>query len=47
MDIVRVGFGFSFTLSYPVVLFEARHNLDMLVFTDPVTKVRENWEKKR
>ena len=34
MDAVRVGFGLSFTLSYPVVLFEARHNLDMLIFSD-------------
>ena len=34
MDIVRVGFGLSFTFSYPIILFEARHNLDMLVFGD-------------
>lgn len=34
MNVVRVGFGLSFTFSYPVVLFEARHNLDMLVFGD-------------
>jgi amino acid permease len=34
MDIVRTGFGLSFTFSYPIVLFEARHNLDMLIFGD-------------
>lgn len=34
MNVVRVGFGLSFTFSYPIILFEARHNLDMLVFGD-------------
>ena len=29
---VRCGFGLSFVLSYPVIIFEARANIDLLLF---------------
>ena len=32
MDILRVGFGLSICLSYPLMVWEARHNLDVLFF---------------
>ena len=32
MDSVRSGFGISFVLSYPVIIFEARSNIDLLLF---------------
>eukprot|EP00947_MAST-08B_sp_MAST-8B-sp1_P002234 g2234.t1 len=32
MDVVRVGFGLSVCLSYPLMVWEARHNLDVLFF---------------
>ena len=31
MNTVRVGFGISFVLSYTIIIFEARHNVDLLV----------------
>ena len=33
MNIVRVGFGISMILSFPLMIWEARHNLDVLLFT--------------
>jgi amino acid permease len=32
MDVVRTGFGISCVLSYPLMVWEARHNLDVLIF---------------
>jgi amino acid permease len=32
MDIVRTGFGISCVLSFPLMVWEARHNLDVLLF---------------
>ena len=32
MDIVRTGFGVSMVLSYPLMVWEARENLDLLIF---------------
>ena len=32
MDIARVGFGISFILSFPLMVWEARHNIDTLAF---------------
>lgn len=32
MDVARVGFGLSFILSFPLMVWEARHNLDTLIF---------------
>lgn len=32
MDVVRLGFGASLVFSYPIVLWEARKNLDVLIF---------------
>ena len=33
VNIVRVGFGISMILSFPLMIWEARHNLDILLFT--------------
>ena len=32
MDVVRTGFGISCVLSFPLMVWEARHNLDILLF---------------
>eukprot|EP00937_MAST-01D_sp_MAST-1D-sp2_P006439 g6439.t1 len=32
MDVVRVGFGFAIIFSYPVVVWEARHGLELQLF---------------
>lgn len=32
MDIVRTGFGIACVLSYPLMVWEARHNIDVLLF---------------
>ena len=34
MDAVRTGFGLSMVLSFPLMVWEARHNLDVLIFGD-------------
>ena len=32
MDVVRTGFGIACVLSYPLMVWEARHNIDVLLF---------------
>jgi amino acid permease len=34
MDVMRTGFGVSMVLSFPLMVWEARHNLDVLIFGD-------------
>eukprot|EP00051_Salpingoeca_urceolata_P005834 m.77860 g.77860 ORF g.77860 m.77860 type:complete len:475 (+) comp14564_c0_seq1:789-2213(+) len=41
-DVVRAGFGFALIFSYPVMLFELRHCVDILVFGHrPWTRLRQ------
>ena len=39
MDLVRCGFGLSCCLSYPLMVWEARHNIDLLAFGERPYKV--------
>ena len=49
MNIVRVGFGISMILSFPLMIWEARHNLDVLLFTSSKSsnKKRKKYSFKR
>ena len=49
MNIVRVGFGISMILSFPLMIWEARHNLDVLLFTssESSNKTRTKYSFRR
>ena len=43
VDVVRSGFGISLIFSYPVVVWEARHNLSLLLFGSASLGPRQNF----
>lgn len=43
MDIARAGFGCSFILSFPLMVWEARHNLDTLIFGERPYDFKRNF----
>ena len=43
MNIVRAGFGVSMVLSFPLMIWEARHNVDVLLFAKEGTQSKLSY----